>query len=143
MKKFLIKKKKYLCLIIVAIVAFNFLFLPLTTLAQSIPPPPPTALDLLGGVFGEAVSWVSGEVLLFISSGISAILGVFFGLILWLEAIIIDYIISPNNFPLTTAPIVTLGWGITRDIANMFFIFITQPAPKGLLAVLLNLALPA
>jgi len=124
MKKFLIKKKKYLCLIIVAIVAFNFLFLPLTTLAQSIPPPPPTALDLLGGVFGEAVSWVSGEVLLFISSGISAILGVFFGLILWLEAIIIDYIISPNNFPLTTAPIVTLGWGITRDIANMFFILI-------------------
>ena len=118
------REKKYICLVIIAIIAFNFLFLPLTTLAQSIPPPPPTALDLLGGVFGEAVSWVSGEVLLFISSGISAILGVFFGLILWLEAIIIDYIISPNNFPLTTAPIVTIGWGITRDLANMFFILI-------------------
>ncbi|MBI2446321.1 MAG: hypothetical protein HYV51_00685 [Parcubacteria group bacterium] len=124
MKKFLTKNKKNICLIVIAAIAFNFLFLPLTTLAVSIPPPPPTALDLLGDVFGEAVSWVSGEVLLFISSGISAILGVFFGLILWLEAIIIDYIISPTNFPLTTAPIVTIGWGITRDLANMFFILI-------------------
>lgn len=115
MKKFLTKNKKYIGLILIAAIAFNFLFLPQTAVAISANP-----LDWVGQVFG----WISGKSLLFISSTISMILGALFGLVLGLEAKIIDYIISPANFPLTTAPIVTLGWSITRDLANMFFILI-------------------
>ena len=97
---------------------FSFVFLPLTALAQSA-----TRLNPLGWV-GEAVGWISGKALLFISSVISSILGAVFGVVLYLEAQIIDYIINPANFSFTNSPIVTLGWGITRDLANMFFILI-------------------
>ncbi|MCX6813553.1 MAG: hypothetical protein NTV77_03720 [Candidatus Azambacteria bacterium] len=113
--KFLTENKKYLGLILIAAIAFNFAFLPLTASAISLNP-----LDWLG----ETVGWISGKTLLFISSTISALLGVLFGVVLWLEAQIIDYIISPANFSFTNSPIVTLGWGITRDLANMFFILI-------------------
>ena len=115
MKKFSRKNKKYLCLILIAVMAFNFVFLPSTAAAAS--------LDPLGWV-GEAVGWISGKALLFISSVISSILGAVFGVVLYLEAQIIDYIINPANFSFTNSPIVTLGWGITRDLANMFFILI-------------------
>jgi len=115
MKKFLRKNKKYIDLILIAATAFNFVFLPLAASAASLNP-----LDWAG----EMVGWISGKTLLFISSTISALLGAFFGIVLWLEAHIIDYIISPANFSFTKSPIVTLGWGITRDLANMFFILI-------------------
>ena len=42
----------------------------------------------------------------------------------WIEAQIIDYILSPTNFSFTNAIIVQTGWHITRDLANMFFILI-------------------
>jgi hypothetical protein len=115
MKKFLTKNKKYLGLILIAAIAFNFLFLPLTASAASTNP-----VDWVG----EAVGWISGKSLLFLSSVISSILGAVFGVVLWLEAQIIDYIINPVNFSLINTPIVALGWGITRDLANMFFILI-------------------
>lgn len=115
MKKFLTKNNKRICLILIAAMAFNFLFLPQTAFAVNANP-----IDWVG----EVVGWASGKVLLFVSSLISMLLGGLFGLIISLEAQIIDYIISPTNFPITTAPIVTLGWGITRDLANMFFILI-------------------
>ncbi len=123
MIKTLSKNNKYLGLILIAAIVFNFAFLPLTASAQN-PENPFVSPINPANVLGETVSWISAGVLLFISSEISNILGTFFGLILWLEAQIIDYIISPKNFPITTAPIVTLGWGITRDLANMFFILI-------------------
>ena len=47
-----------------------------------------------------------------------------FGVVLWIEAQIIDYILSPTNFSFTNALIVQTGWHITRDLANMFFILI-------------------
>lgn len=115
MKKFLIKNNKYICLTIVMVIVFNFLFLPQTAFAVSANP-----IDWVG----EVVGWASGKVLLFVSSLISMLLGGLFGLIISLEAQVIDYIISPTNFTITTTPIVTLGWGITRDLANMFFILI-------------------
>ncbi len=117
MKKFLRKNKKYLGLILIAAMAFNFLFLPATASAQFA-----TTADV--SWVGQVISWFSGGSLLFISSSISMILGAFFGLVLWLEAQIIDYIISPANFSFTNSPIVNTGWGITRDLANMFFILI-------------------
>ncbi len=120
MKKFLRKNKKYIGLILIAAMAFNFLFLPLTALAQ-----PTTAKDDSAKAdTGGLVSWFKGSAVLFISSTISALLGALFGIVLWLEAQIIDYIISPANFSFINSPIVTLGWGITRDLANMFFILI-------------------
>ena len=112
MKKFLTKN---ICLVLIAAIAFSFVFLPLTALAD---PPPETS------VVGQTISWIFGSPLLFISDTISALLGGIFGLIISLEAKIIDYILSTSNFPITAAPIVTLGWGITRDLANMFFILI-------------------
>lgn len=115
MKKFLIKNKKYFGLALIAVIAFNFVFLPIPVLAAWYNP---------ADWVGTAIAWISGKVLLFISSLISMILGTIFGVIIGIEAKIIDYILSPTNFPLTTAPIVTLGWGITRDLANMFFILI-------------------
>jgi len=104
-------------LILIAAIVFNFVFLPLTALAQS-------AKTADVSWVGQVISWLSGESLLFVSSAISMILGAVFGVVLWLEAQIIDYIISPANFSFTNSPIVTLGWGITRDLANMFFILI-------------------
>ncbi len=119
MKKFLRKNKKYLGLVLIAAIAFNFVFPPLTVLAQSTPAKPADVSWV-----GQVISWVSGESLLFASSAISMIFGALFGVVLWLEAQIIDYIINPANFSFTNSPIVTLGWGITRDLANMFFILI-------------------
>lgn len=120
MKKFLIKNKKYLSLIFIVAIVFNFAFLPLPVHAVG----GPTPIDVATGIAGYAIDWIAGKSLLFASSMISGILGAVFGLILSLEAIIIDYIISPANFPITNAPIVKIGWGITRDLANMFFILI-------------------
>lgn len=111
------REKKYLGLILAAIIVFNFAFLPLTVLAQSKP-------DSDVSFVGQVISWLTGKTLLFMSSAISMLLGGFFGLIISLEAIIIDYILSPTNFSFTNAPIVKIGWGITRDLANMFFILI-------------------
>lgn len=108
---------KYICLILIAAIAFNFLFLPAAALAQSKP-------DSDVSFVGQIITWFTAKPLLFASSLISMILSGLFGLIISLEAQIIDYILSPSNFPITTAPIVTLGWGITRDLANMFFILI-------------------
>ncbi|MDO8676278.1 MAG: hypothetical protein Q7K16_01355 [Candidatus Azambacteria bacterium] len=135
MKKFLTKNmsvrdisrrdKKFICLIFIVAIVFNFMFLPLTALAGD--------LDIIEkglNVFNplthipNPVTWFASKALLEASSVISAILGAVFGLILYFEAIIIDYILSPTNFSFTNSPIVTLGWGITRDLANMFFILI-------------------
>ena len=122
MKKFIIKNKKYLGLIITTVIIVNFLFLPLTVMADPAPAQTKSASET--SFVGQVVSWLTGKTLLFMSSAISMIFGTFFGLIIGLEAIIIDYIISPANFSLINTPIVTLGWGITRDLANMFFILI-------------------
>ena len=115
MEKILTKNKKYLGLILIAAMAFNFLFLPTPVLAAWYNP---------ADWFGDAIGWIGGRVILFASSLISMIFGAVFGLVLGLEAQLIDYIISPANFSFTNSPIVTLGWGITRDLANMFFILI-------------------
>lgn len=122
MKKFLTKNKKYLSLILIAAITFNFVFLPIVVLAD--PTPAQIANQKDSSWVGQLIGWLSGKTLLFISSTISMILGGLFGLILYLEAQIIDYILSPSNFSFTNSPIVTLGWGITRDLANMFFILI-------------------
>ncbi len=113
MKKFLIKNKKNIGLIIV-IISVGIIFLPLP--ANAVWYNPFTWV-------GELVA-MSADTLLFISSVISAMFGAVFGAIIYLEAQIIDYLLSPENFPMTDAPIVTIGWGITRDLANMFFILI-------------------
>ena len=121
MKKFLTKNKKYIGWLLLFAVVLSFVILPVIVLAADFTDAP-TKGDW--SWIGQVVGWFSGEALLFVSSFISSILGGFFGLIISLEAKIIDYILSSTNFPLTTAPIVTLGWGITRDLANMFFILI-------------------
>ncbi len=110
--------KKSIVLILIAAIAFNFAFLPLTALAQTVPKTADTSWA------GQMIGWLAGETLLFTSSAISMLLGGFFGLIIGLEAKIIDFILSPSNFSFTNSTIVTLGWGITRDLANMFFILI-------------------
>ena len=116
-------EKKYICLVIIAVIAFNFLFLPLVALAD--PTPAQIANQQKDSSWvGQIVGWISGKALLFISSTISMVIGALFGVILYLEAIIIDYIINPSNFSLVDTPIVKIGWGITRDLANMFFILI-------------------
>lgn len=114
--------KKSLGLILIAIIAFNFAFLPLTALAQSTVKSNTDAAAAADS--GGLISWITGKGLLFISSVISSILGALFGVILYLEAQIIDFILSPSNFSFTNSSIVSLGWGITRDLANMFFILI-------------------
>lgn len=123
MIKNLLKNKKYIGLALVSVIAFNFLFLPLTALADPTPNQIANA-NANTSFVGQVLGWIAGESLLFVSSAISMILGGFFGLIISLEANIIDYILSPNNFSLIDTPIVKLGWGITRDLANMFFILI-------------------
>lgn len=126
MKKFLEKNKKSIYLIFAVVIVFNVLFLPLISLASHtqehtrLLPRLPDIIDVVGDLTG----WMSAKVLLFISSFISMILGVLFGFIIGLEAQFIDFVLSPTNFPITTAPIVELGWGIMRDLANMFFILI-------------------
>ncbi|OGD29764.1 hypothetical protein A2833_01775 [Candidatus Azambacteria bacterium RIFCSPHIGHO2_01_FULL_44_55] len=65
------------------------------------------------------ITWGSGVINLavsFIANIISGILAI----IIYLEAYVINYILGAFQF--TKAPIVTLGWGITRDLANMLFI---------------------
>ena len=120
MNKILRKNKKYIVLVLIAAIAFNFLFLPVTALAATTP----TKAEDDTSYIGQAITWLSAKPILFAASLISSIFGAFFGLILSLEALIIDYIIDPKNFSLINTPVVTLGWGITRDIANMFFILI-------------------
>src|SRR3989344_4457376 len=107
MKKFLKKNKKNYFAIIV--LAAGLIFTPLQTHASFLG-------DLIGGVGGGA--------LLFISDFVSTILSTFFGLIIYLEAQIIDYLLSSNNFSFINAPIVKIGWTLTRDLANMLFILI-------------------
>ncbi|MFH1393149.1 MAG: hypothetical protein ABIG73_02110 [Patescibacteria group bacterium] len=115
---FLIKNKKYFCSILLVAVVFSFALLPpVSALAQA-------KDDSAAADTGGLVSWMKGSAILFISSTISSIFGALFGVVLWLEAMIIDYVLSPTNFPFVGAKIVQLGWGITRDIANMFFILI-------------------
>ncbi|MDP3004441.1 MAG: hypothetical protein Q8N43_02985 [Candidatus Azambacteria bacterium] len=120
MEKLLRKNKKYLGLVLIAAIAFNFLFLPLIALAQ----PLPTGETTDPASAGALTSWVVGKILLFASDAVSMFFSAVFGLVLSIEAQIIDYILSPTNFSFTNSPIVTLGWGITRDLANMFFILI-------------------
>ncbi|MEK7501248.1 MAG: hypothetical protein AAB642_03955 [Patescibacteria group bacterium] len=114
MKKFLIKNKKNISLVLIAVIASGFVFLPL----------PVSAAD-------DPVTWlvktfigISADALLFASSFVSYIIGSFLGIFLYLEAQIIDYLLTPENFPITNARIVQVGWSITRDLANMFFILI-------------------
>lgn len=111
------KNKKWVGMILLAIIALNILFLPLTALAQAV------AKDDSSFV-GEVITWFTAKPLLFASNVISVILTALFGIILSIEAAIIDYILSPTTFSFTHATVVTLGWGITRDLANMFFILI-------------------
>lgn len=106
--------EKYIGLILIAAITFNFLFLPLTALAAKNE----------SSFVGSIITWFTAKPILFASSLISMLLSAVFGVILYLEAQIIDYIFSPTNFSFTNSPIVTLGWGITRDLANMFFILI-------------------
>ncbi len=73
-----------------------------------------------------ATNWITGqaaEVTLKASAVISVALGSVVSLIIYIEGLIIDYLLSPN-FSFTKAPVVEIGWKITRDLANMFFILI-------------------
>ena len=92
MKNFFLKNKKYLGLILTAVIAFNFLFLPVAALAVD---------DSAKADTGGVVSWLAGKSVLFISSTISVLFGALFGVILYIEAQIIDYILSPTNFSFT------------------------------------------
>lgn len=122
MKKFLKKNSiKYICLITIAVIIFSFSFSALAQAPGNSPSAQPQSPEATGSGF---ISWISGGVLLFISSAISSLLAMVFGTIIYLEAQIIDYLLSPENFPLVGARIVEIGWGITRDLANMFFILI-------------------
>ena len=83
-----------------------------------------TPLQTHASFFGDLIGGIGGNALLFVSDFISTILSTVFGLIIWLEAQIIDYLLSPSNFSFTDAPIVKIGWTLMRDLANMFFILI-------------------
>ena len=96
MNKILRKNKKYIVLVLIAAIAFNFLFLPVTALAATTP----TKAEDDTSYIGQAITWLSAKPILFAASLISSIFGAFFGLILSLEALIIDYIIDPKNFSL-------------------------------------------
>lgn len=121
MKKFLTNKKLFSAILILAI-AFNF-FAPITTSAQGNYMQGATVKDVKPVTWGGVIGWFASEALLQASGFISTIMGAFFGVLLYLEALIIDYLLSPN-FKFTTAPVVKFGWNITRDLANMFFILI-------------------
>lgn len=136
MIKTLLKNKKYLCLILIFAIGFNFAFLPLTALAvggdtDAAARAAEKAAGIGGGAkavdsteAGSTTSWIAGKIFLMASATISTLLGALFGVILSIEAKIIDYILSPDNFSFTNAAIVQIGWRITRDLANMFFILI-------------------
>ena len=83
-----------------------------------------TPLQTHASFLGDLIGGVGGGALLFISDFVSTILSTFFGLIIYLEAQIIDYLLSSNNFSFINAPIVKIGWTLTRDLANMLFILI-------------------
>ncbi|KKS75666.1 MAG: hypothetical protein UV48_C0008G0006 [Candidatus Azambacteria bacterium GW2011_GWA2_42_9] len=134
---FLSKNKKYLALALILIMAFNFAFLPLTAFAvvggdtDAAARAAEKAAGTGGGAkakdsaeSGGTTSWIVGKVFLAASAVISTLLGTLFGGILAIEAKIIDYVLSPDNFSFTNAAIVQIGWRITRDLANMFFILI-------------------
>lgn len=70
-------------------------------------------------LFGSFVSILS-KPLLYMSSIILKAMGFFVAWIIYFEAWIIDSTL--NMFSITGAPIVKIGWGITRDLANMGFI---------------------
>ncbi|MBI4919817.1 hypothetical protein HY838_00745 [Candidatus Azambacteria bacterium] len=114
MKNFLTKNKKYLGLIVIAVIVFNFIF-PFSAVA---------AEKDDSSIADTLLGWISAKALLGISDFVSTIFGAIFGVILYLEAQIIDYILSPSNFSFTNAMVVKLGWGITRDLGNMFLILI-------------------
>jgi hypothetical protein len=122
MTKTLLKNKKYIVYLLVAAVVLSSVSLPLLSQADE----KVTAQDVgeQTGISFNPISWIAGKIFLFGSAVISALLSSFFGIFLSIEAKIIDYILSPNYFPLTTAPIVQTGWKISRDLANMFFILI-------------------
>ena len=107
MPNFFSKNKKVV--ILALIVAFAFVLSPLPTRAN---------------VVGEFLGGFAAEGILLVSNVISSILSAFFGMLISIEAKIIDYLLSPTTFSFTHAKIVTLGWGISRDLANMFFILI-------------------
>ncbi|HAJ44813.1 MAG: hypothetical protein UV53_C0011G0010 [Candidatus Azambacteria bacterium GW2011_GWE1_42_9] len=130
MESFFIKNKKYFVFVLAAAVVFNFMFLPIAAWAQDITgdsaatPPGQTTAAKDDSNAGGVVGWLAGKAVLFTSSVISTVLGAILGVILFIEAQIIDYMLSPNNFSFTGSPVVTLGWGITRDLSNMFLILI-------------------
>ena len=113
MKKFLRKNKKYFfAATLILTIALNF-FAPLTAFAKDAPEA--TAGGLITGFVASGILKVSGL--------LSSLIGALFGIIIRIEGLIIDYLLSPN-FSFTRAPVVNIGWGITRDLANMFFILI-------------------
>ncbi len=112
--KFLIKNKKIFSLILVLALGF-LIFGPMAIAAEK---------DAEPSVVGSIIGGIAGGALLKISSGISYLMGAFFGILIYLEALIIDYLLSPTNFAFTQARVVQLGWNISRDLANMFFILI-------------------
>ena len=125
MEKIFIKNKKYICIVVTAIIAFNFLIFPLTSSAQYVGAsanPQPTGqntglADKIGGAVAKTLFGISADTILLISSAISYALGAVFGMVIYLEAQIIDYLLSPTNFPMTNALIVKVGWGITRVLS--------------------------
>ena len=79
------------------------------------------AAGALTSFFGSLVDFTA-EAVFNIVGAILAAIGFVLGLILALEGMILDYVLSLTN--LSNAPVVLVGWGITRDLANMFFILV-------------------
>ncbi len=104
MKNFFTKNKKYIGPILIAAVVLNF----------ALPKP----------AHAGPISWLASSAVLGAANVISVLLSAVFGIVLSIEAEIIDYILSPSNFSFTHSAIVTLGWSITRDLGNMFLIVI-------------------
>ena len=76
--------------------------------------------------FAWALGWLAGAIA---TAVVNRIFGMWVMLsIFWLELCegLMRFVLSPNfvNVPYTTNAFVTLGWGITRDFANLFFIVI-------------------
>lgn len=120
-------KNRYIIYLLIAAVVFNFIVLPFISYAQDITPtnqPAAGAIPPKSSAIGSVFSWIGGRALLFISDAISVMLSTFFGLLISIEAKIIDYVLSPSTFSFTNSVIVQTGWRITRDLANMFFILI-------------------
>lgn len=123
------REKKYFVFLLIAIIAFNFLFLSSIAYAVVVRTTDPVVagvapLAKAANAVASTLFGFAAETLLFISGVVSYIISAFFGVLLYIEAQIIDYLLSPVNFPITNARIVQIGWGITRDLANMFFILI-------------------